>query len=732
MLQFFMKKEAVKPTRRQFLLGATAATGLAVGYQLIAGNPAIAQAAPAAAQANPFQTYVEITPENRIVIHSSQFEMGQGSYFGIATLVMEELDGDWSQVDVIGGSGNTALFGNLAWGGAFQGTGGSTSMTSSWERYRKAGAAARAMLVAAAAKEWSVPDNEVTVASGVISHGSDKRATFGEMAQAAAGMPVPEAVPLKSRDKWTQIGSDTLKRYDSAGKANGTQSYTIDVKMDGLLTAVMIHPPKFGAEVTSFDAAKAKAFDGVVDVVQTPRGIAVVGKNMWAALKGRDLVTVEWNEAKAEQRGTAEIMAEYNKLADGPAKATARNDGDATAALAGAAKVVEGRYEFPYLAHASIEPLNAVARIDADGTVEVWGGHQMPDIYQAAAAQVAGTTPDKVRLHVLKSGGSFGRRAVADADLVVEAVAVAKALGPGKPVKVQWTRENDMRGGRYRPAYVHAIKAGLDKDGKIVALQDHIVGQSIMGGTPMAAMIENGVDPTSVEGASNLPYAIPNLKVDLTTTDVNIPVLWWRSVGSTHTAYVMETFIDELAVEAKRDPIEFRLSMLDAHPRHAAVLRLAAEKAGWDTPLPEGRFRGVALHESFSTYVAEVVEITFRSASDFTVDRVVCAVDCGIAINPDQIRAQMEGGIGFGLGAILQEELTLTGGVVDQENYDTYTPLRIDQMPKVEVHIVASDEPPTGVGEPGVPPIGPAVANALRAATGKTIRSLPISKGLSA
>jgi isoquinoline 1-oxidoreductase beta subunit len=332
----------------------------------------------------------------------------------------------------------------------------------------------------------------------------------------------------------------------------------------------------------------------------------------------------------------------------------------------------------------------------------------------------------------MKTGGSFGRRAVSDADLIVEAVATAKALGPGKPVKIQWTRENDMRGGRYRPAYVHAIKAGLDKDGKLIALQDHIVGQSILGGSPFAAMIENGVDATSVEGASNLPYAIPNVKVDLTTTEVNVPVLWWRSVGSTHTAYVIETFIDELAAATKRDPVEFRLSMLEKHPRHAAVLRLAAEKAGWDKPLPEGRFRGVALHESFSTYVAEVVEITFKSASDFTVDRVVCAVDCGIAINPDQIRAQMEGGIGFGLGAILQEELTLTGGVVDQQNYDTYTPLRIEQMPKVEVHIVPSDEPPTGVGEPGVPPIGPAVANALRAATGKTIRSLPISKGLSA
>ena len=731
MLPHRIELTTARPSRRQFLIGTAAATaGLVVGFRLIAAAPASAQEAKPAA--NPFQAYVEVTPENRIVIHSSQFEMGQGSYFGIATLVMEELDGDWSQVDVIGASGNPALYGNLAWGGAAQGTGGSTSMTSSWERYRKAGAAARAMLVAAAAKEWNVPASEITVASGIVSHPSGKKANFGEVAEAASGMPVPADVTLKSKDQWTQIGAEGLKRYDSAGKANGTQTYTIDLKMDGLLTATMIHPPKFGATVKSFEAAKAKALNGVVDVIQTPRGIAVVGQNMWAALKGRDLVTVEWDEAKAEQRGTAELLAEYRKLSQEPAKATARNDGDAAAAISSAASTLEGSYEFPYLAHASLEPLNAIARIGDDGTVEVWGGHQMPDLYQAVAAQVAGVTPDKVKLHVMKTGGSFGRRAVSDADLIVEAVATAKALGPGKPVKIQWTRENDMRGGRYRPAYVHAIKAGLDKDGKLIALQDHIVGQSILGGSPFAAMIENGVDATSVEGASNLPYAIPNVKVDLTTTEVNVPVLWWRSVGSTHTAYVIETFIDELAAAAKRDPVEFRLSMLEKHPRHAAVLSLAAEKAGWDKPLPEGRFRGVALHESFSTYVAEVVEITFKSASDFTVDRVVCAVDCGIAINPDQIRAQMEGGIGFGLGAILQEELTLTGGVVDQQNYDTYTPLRIEQMPKVEVHIVPSDEPPTGVGEPGVPPIGPAVANALRAATGKTIRSLPISKGLSA
>ena len=731
MLHFRSQTGAAQPTRRHFLIGTAAATaGLTIGYRL-AVSSAEAQTATAPQAVNPFQAYVEITPDNKIIIHSSQFEMGQGSYFGIATLVMEELDGDWKQVDVIGAWGPTALYGNLAMGGAFQITGGSQSMTSSWERYRKAGATARAMLVSAAAKQWNVPESEIKVAGGTLTNASGRTVTFGDLAAAAAALPIPANVPLKPRERWTQIGSTTLKRYDSSGKTNGKQDYTIDVKMDGLLTAVMIHPPKFGAQVKRFDASKAKALDGVVDVVQIPRGIAVVGRNMWAALKGRDLTTVEWDESQAEQRGSAELLNEYRKLANGAGAVTARNDGNVAGAFSAGAQTIEAVYEFPYLAHAAIEPLNAVARISEDGRVEVWGGHQMPGLYQAIAAQVAGTTPDKVVLHVMKTGGSFGRRAVADGDLIAEAVSIAKALGPGKPVKVQWTRENDMRGGRYRPAYVHAMKASLDKDGKLVALYDHIVGQSIMDGGPFAMMIKDGIDPTSVEGAANMPYAIPNLKVDLTTVSSKIPVLWWRSVGSTHTAYAVETFVDELAAAAKRDPIDFRLAMLDKHPRHAAVLKLAAEKAGWGTPLPQGRFRGVALHESFSTFVAQVVEITVKNGSDFTVDRVVCAVDCGTAINPDQIRAQMEGGIGFGLGAILQEELTLTGGVVDQQNYDTYTPLRINQMPKVEVHIMASTEPPTGVGEPGVPPIGPAVANALRAATGKTVRQLPILKHLS-
>ena len=717
-------------SRRDFLVASGLTAGLAVGYRLIA--PEQASAETAAAQPNPFQSYVQITPDNRIVITSSQFEMGQGAYFGTATLVMEELQGDWAQVEVVGGAGNTALFGNVTWGGAMQGTGGSSSTASSWERYRKAGAAARMMLVSAAAKAWNVPENEIVAASSMLSHSSGKSATYGEMAAAAANLPVPGEVPLKEPKAWKQIGTNVVRRYDSRAKTMGKQIYTIDLKFEGMLTAVMIHPPKFGAVVKSFDASKAKALDGIVDVVQIPRGIAVVGKDMWTALKGRDLVAVEWDESNAEKRGSAQIRDEYLNLVKQPPAAKARNDGDAVAALASAAKVVEGLYEFPFLVHASMEPLNAIAKMGENGVIEIWGGHQAPDVFQAAVAKAANVTPDKVRLHVMPSGGSFGRRSVGDADVVVEAALVAQALGWKAPVKVQWTRENDMRGGRYRPAFVHSIKGGLDKDGKLIALHDHAVGQSILAGSPYEGAIKDGVDPSSVEGLSDTLYDIPNIKVDLTSTDVKVPVMWWRSVAATHTAYVIESFIDELAQAAGRDPIEFRLSMLEKQPRHAAVLQLVAQRADWSTKLPAGKFRGVALHKCFGTSVAEVAEITFKDINNYTVDRIVCAVDCGVAVNPDQVRAQLEGGIGFGLGAVLQEALTLSDGNVDQENFDTYTPLRINQMPKVEVYIVQSSEPPTGVGEPGVPPVGPAVANALRAAIGKPMHLLPISKGLSA
>ncbi|MCA1404349.1 xanthine dehydrogenase family protein molybdopterin-binding subunit [Ensifer sp. IC3342] len=723
----------VQASRRQFLIGALAAgTGIAVGFRLLSASPAAAAETAADNGAHSFSPYLTIDGDGKVTVLSSQFEMGQGSYNGIATLVAEELDADWSAIDVKGAAGNIKAYGNLAFGGAIQATGGSTSMASSWERYRKAGAAARAMLVAAAASEWGVDAAEITVENGILAHPSGKSGGFGVFAAKAATMPVPADVKLKQPGDWKLIGNPELKRFDSARKANGTEQYTIDVKLPGLLTAVMIHPPLFGAKAKSFDASAARAVKGVVDVVETPRGIAVIGEHMWAAIKGREAVKVEWDDAAAEKRGTQEVMSTYRDLAKKTPAAVARKDGDAEAAFAQAAKVLEASFEFPYLAHAAMEPLNAVARMNEDGTLDVWGGHQFPDVYQRLAGEIAGIPPEKVRLNVMKSGGSFGRRAVFDGDVVVEAVYAAKAIGFRAPVKVQWTREEDMRAGRYRPAYMHTLKAGLDADGKLVAWNDHIVGQSIMAKTAFEGMVKNGVDPTSVEGASNLPYRIPNQTVGLTTTDVGVPVLWWRSVGSTHTAYAAEVFLDEVAEAAGRDPVEFRLSLLEPQSRHATVLKLAAEKAEWQKPLAEGRFRGVALAESFGSVVAEIAEVSADGNGGIKVERVVAAVDCGLAVNPDQVRAQVEGGIGFGLGAILGEEITLTDGKVDQGNFDVYTPLRIDAMPKVEVHIVPLANPPSGIGEPGVPPIGPAVANAAYKALGKRIRVMPFSKSLNA
>lgn len=720
---------AIRPTRRGFLLGAVAtAAGLAVGFRL---TPS-ADAADAAVAPHPFQPYVAIAPDGAVTIYSSQFEMGQGSWFGIATLVNEELGAPWSAISVEGGAGNPAAYGNLAFGGKIQATGGSNSMVSSWERYRKAGAALRMMLVAAAAKEWNVAASEVTALAGKLAHASGKSATYGEMAAKAAALPPPTDIPLKSRDQWTQIGNADVKRYDSKMKTNGTAPFTIDVKLPGMATAVMIHPPRFGGTVASFDAAKAKAVKGVIDVVQISRGVAVVAENMWAAIKGRELVTVVWNDDKAEKRDSAEILAAYQAQAKATPIAFARRDGDVAKGFADAAKTLEATYSFPYLAHAALEPLNAVAQMK-DGVVEVWGGHQLPDLYQYIASQIAGVTPDKVKLHVMRTGGGFGRRAVFDADVVAESVEIAKALGWTRPVKVQWTRDNDMRGGRYRPAYVHALKAGLDKDGNLIAWSNHIVGQSIGTGTAFEAMlVRDGVDGTSVEGAANIPYAIPNVSVGLSTMKAGVPVLWWRSVGSTHTAYAVEAFLDEVAEAAGKDPVALRLSLLKDHPRHAAALKLVAEKAGWSTPPAAGRFRGVAVAEAFNTVVAQIVEVSLPQAGRIKVERVVCAVDCGTAINPDQVVAQMQGGIGFGLSSILGEEITLTKGVVDQANYDTYTPLRIDQMPVVEAHIVPSTAAPTGVGEPGVPPVGPALANAVYQATKKRVRTLPFVKGFTA
>ncbi len=686
----------------------------------------------AAAGAFEPNAFLTIGRDNTVTVVVKHLEMGQGVYTGLPTLVAEELDAAWSQVRAVGAPADAKVYNNLFWGQA-QGTGGSTAMANSFEQYRQAGAAARAMLVSAAAKQWSVPADSIRVKNGVVFHGNGRKATFGELADAAAKELVPAAVKLKEAKDFVYIGKH-VPRTDSRAKSNGSAKFTQDVKMPGMVTAVVAHPPRFGAKAKSVDASAAAAVPGVSAILEIPSGVAVVATDFWAAKKGRDALRVEWDEATGIRLSSADILAEFKRLAALPGK-VARNDGDAGRAIDGAARKLEATFEFPYLAHAAMEPLDCVVKLD-ETSCEVWNGEQFQTGDQHAVAQVVGLRAEQVKLNMLYAGGSFGRRANPAGDYLVEAAQIAKALAArgqrGIPVKLAWTREDDMRGGYYRPAYLHVLRAGLDGAGNIVGWQQRIVGQSILVGTPFESMmVKDGIDATSVEGASTLPYAIPNLFVDLHSPAIGVPVLWWRSVGSTHTAYSTETFIDELAAAAGKDPVAFRRALLANHPRHRAALDLAAAKAGWGKPLAPGksdekRGRGIAVHESFGTVVAQVAEITVGNDDSFRVDRVTCAVHCGIAVNPDIVRAQMEGGIGFGLSAALYGAITLKEGAVEQSNFHDYPVLRINEMPKIDVHIVPSTDKPTGVGEPGVPVIAPAVANALAAATGKRVRSLPL------
>jgi isoquinoline 1-oxidoreductase beta subunit len=671
--------------------------------------------------------FVRIGADDTVTVVSKHIEMGQGTYTGLPTLVAEELDADWAQIRVEGAPADAGRYNNLFWGPA-QGTGGSTAVANSYEQLRKAGAAARAMLVAAAAQRWNVPQDSITVSKGVVSHkASGRKATFGELAESASKLPVPNDVKLKDAKDFVYIGK-RVPRTDSRGKTNGTAQYTQDVKLPGMLTAVVMHAPRFGAKVKSFDAAKAKANPRVVDVVQIPSGVAVLAQDFWSAKQGRDALSVEWDETDAFRQSSDQIMADYRKLAATPGL-SARKDGDVEKALAAAAKTIQAEFEFPYLAHATMEPMNCVMRLDGD--CEVWNGEQFQTVDQMKVAGVLGLKPEQVKINMLYAGGSFGRRANPQSDYLVETATIVKAINGRAPVKLVWTREDDMRAGFYRPLNYHALKAGLDAQGNIVAWQHRIVGQSILAGTAFeSVLVKNGVDGTSVEGASTLPYAIADLAVDLHSPKLPVPVQWWRSVGSTHTAYSTEVFLDELAAAAGKDPYALRRALLDKHPRHKGVLELAAQKAGWSKPLAKGRDgerrgRGIAVHESFNTFVAQVAEVTVKRDGSFRVDRVVCAVDCGVAVNPDVIRAQMEGGIGYGLSAALHGAITLKDGAVVQSNFHDYPPLRINEMPVIEVHIVPSTEKPSGVGEPATPVVAPAVGNALFAATGKRLRKLP-------
>lgn len=716
--------------RREFIkAGAALGVGLTLAFHLPAGLGALAKAGAVAGNGDFMpNAFLRIATDDSVTVIVKHLEMGQGVYTGLPTLVAEELDADWAQVRVEGAPANTGLYKNLAW--RVQGTGQSTAIANSFEQMRRAGAAARAMLVAAAAELWSVPASEIGVSKGVVSHrGSGRRASFGELAARAAQLPVPETVVLKDPASFQLIGKadSPLPRKDGKSKADGTAQYTIDVKQPGMLTALVAHASLFGATVRSFDATQAKAVDGVVDVVQIPTGVAVLAQGFWPAKLGRDALRIEWDDANANKLGSAEILQQYRELAKTPGLAV-RSEGDAPQALAGAAQRLSAAFEFPYLAHAAMEPLDCAMAFNGTDC-QLWHGEQFQTMTQLALAKALGLKLDQVKIDMLLAGGSFGRRGNPRADYQLEAAAIVKAIAGKAPVKLLWTREDDMRAGFYRPLNYHTLEAGLDAHGKLIAWQHRIVGQSIIAGTPLeGVLMQSGADPMTMEGARDMPYHIPNLHLDLHMPKVGVPVLWWRSVGHTHTAFSIEIFIDEIAQAAKRDPVEFRRSLLVDQPRLLNVLNLAAEKSGWGKPMPAGRGRGIALHRSFNTYVAQVAEVTVTEKGTLKVDRVTCAVDCGIAVNPGIIVAQMQGGIGFGLSAALKGAITLKDGRVEQSNFHDYPLLRIDEMPHVEVHIVPSSEAPSGVGEPGVPPIAPAVCNAIYMATGKRIRSLPISQ----
>jgi isoquinoline 1-oxidoreductase beta subunit len=707
--------------RRSFLrTSAQAAGGLTIAFY-VGPVPVDAQMAPPA-PAKPLpdpNAFLRIAPDGTVTVVLAHVEMGQGVWTGLVMLLAEELDLDWSKLHVEHAPA-AAAYAHTGFG--IQITGGSTSIASEFDRYRQVGALARTLLIQAAAQKWNVPVADVRALRGQLVAGA-RRVSFGEVAEAAAKLPRPTEVVLEPPSSWTVIGKPH-KRLDSAAKVQGRAGFGMDVQFPGLHTAVVARSPHFGGRVKRFDGAAALRVRGVKAVVQVPSGIAVVAENFWAAKLGRDALDVEWDPGDGGSIDTTALARQYRETAMSPGAVRAKAAGDPATALPKAARMVEAEFDLPYLAHAPMEPLNCTVRI-TDGKCEIWTGTQLQTVDQGVAAEITGLRPEQVEIQTQFLGGGFGRRATPTADFVREAVHVAKAAG--LPVKTVWTREDDIKGGYYRPQFFHKVKVGLDAQGAPLAWHHVLVGQSFLMGGPFEGMVKDGVDPTAVEGVFDSPYVVdlPHHLVEFHAPKSPVTTLWWRSVGHSHSAFVMETFMDELAKAAGQDPLAYRRARLAKHPRHLGVLNLAAERARWGTPLPAGRFRGLAVHESFSSYVAQVAEISV-SGGRIQVHRVVCAIDCGIAVNPAGVAAQLESAVVFGLSAALHGEITMREGRVQQSNFHDYPALRLHEMPVVEVHIVPSQERPSGVGEPGVPPIAPAVANAVFAATGQRLRRLPL------
>ncbi len=705
--------------RRNFLkVSIVASGGLLIGFHF----PGLNRLASAQEKAdNTFMpnAFVRIGTDERVTVIVNHSEMGQGVYTSLPMLLAEELDADWSKVGYesapVDPKYNHPAFG-------MQMTGGSSSVWSGLEQFRQAGAAARAMLIAAAAQQWNTDASTCRTESGAVINKKNQKLTYGHLASAAAKLTPPANVPLKDPRTFKLIGKP-VKRLDTAVKLNGKAEFGIDVKLPGMVNAVVARPPIFGAKMKSFDDSRARSMPGVRKIVAIPAGVAVIADTFWQAKVARDALRVEWDDGAMHDFDTAKMMQNFREKAKS-AGTSVRKDGDAESALGSAAKKIEAVYEVPYLSHLMMEPLNCTVDLRAN-SCEVWTGSQFQTVDRANAAKTAGLPPEKVQLHTTFLGGGFGRRANPQSDFTVEAVQVAKEAGA--PVKVTWTREDDMAGGWYRPAFLHAIAGGIDASGNAVGWRSRLVGQSIMAGTPFAAMMMKGkaYDPASVEGVDDLPYSIPNIAVESHQAEINVPVQWLRSVGHSHTAFAVECFVDELAALAQKDPYQFRRGLLQKQPRYLGVLDLAAQKAGWEKPLSKGMGRGIAVHFAFGSYSAHVAEVSVEDGR-VRVHRMVCAIDCGQYVNPGIIAAQTEGGAIFGASAALYQELTFAGGRLQQTNFNTFPVMRMNECPQIETHIVESQEKSGGIGEPGVPCAAPAIANAIYAVTGKRIRRLPI------
>ncbi|PUB17464.1 xanthine dehydrogenase family protein molybdopterin-binding subunit [Yoonia sediminilitoris] len=707
-------------SRRGFLKGAAAAgavlvVGLRPDGALAVGN--------AAAQINPF---VKVGSDGRVIAIIKHFEKGQGPATGLSTLIAEELGVGMDQIDYEFAPSNPALYANLAFG-QVQGTGGSTAMANSFMQYRTAGAAARAVILNAAAEALGADVGSLDIVDGMVT-GAGQAVPLGEFVEAATGLEAPAEPTLKSPEQWRLIGNPDVRRLDSKVKGNGTAMFAMDVHLPNQMIAMLARSPRTGGLVTSFDDTAAKEIKGFIRAATLPNNaaVAVYAENTWAAMQARDALTVEWDMSAAESRDSAQIKDEILAALEGDAEYNVLKNEPGP--MDQAAQVVEKTFYFPLLAHAPMEPLNCTIEADDDGGITLHDGAQMPTGPHMALAQIFELPMEKVRIKTMLAGGSFGRRATPTADYQVEAALAFVITDRSRPVKLVWSREDDMRGGYYRPAFGHKVRVGLSADGEIVAWDHRIAGQSIMKGTAYEAfVVHDGVDHSSVEGVADTPYTIPGFHVGLTDTRKATSTLWWRSVGHTHTAYAMEVMMDMAAQAAGRDAVEFRLAHLgdsaDAK-RKAAVLTLAAEKANWGSA-PAGRTQGIAVHKSFGSFVAEVVEISGDADSGVQIEKVTCAVDCGIAVNPDVIKAQIEGAVGYGIGHVMRDEITLTGGIVDQYNFPDYEPLRMRDIRAIETHIVPSAEAPSGIGEPGTPPSAPALANAI-AQTGTVVSDLPM------